>query len=117
MSDKSWGHKRICSCGKIRFYDLNKSKIECPECGETIDINFLSNTKIEKNLLKKNVPILENQKEQKNKKSSSNQKADIEKEDILDIEDTSKLPVAEIIGNNDGKKSEPKAEKDNEDQS
>ena len=44
MADKNWGQKRTCSCGKIRFYDLGKNKIECPECGEVIDIDFLSNT-------------------------------------------------------------------------
>ena len=46
MSAKAWGQKRICSCGKIRFYDLNKTKIECPECAEIIDIDFLSNNKM-----------------------------------------------------------------------
>ena len=63
MADKNWGQKRTCSCGKIRFYDLGKNKIECPECGEVIDINFLSNAKIEKNLLKKR----ENRKNEKSK--------------------------------------------------
>ena len=53
MADKSWGQKRTCSCGKIRFYDLGKNKIECPECGEVIDISFLSNNKIEKNPIKR----------------------------------------------------------------
>ena len=107
MSTKAWGQKRICSCGKIRFYDLNKTKIECPECAEIIDIDFLSNNKIEKNLLKKNKPILDsvpgNKKNKKNKKNNDEDQG-LENETSVDIDDASKLSVKEVIGEGEVKK-------------
>ena len=41
MIKPAWGTKRTCTCG-IRFYDLNKKEIECPSCGETINVEKLS---------------------------------------------------------------------------
>ena len=108
MTDKSWGQKRICSCGKIRFYDLNKSKIECPECAEIIDIDFLSNTKIEKNLLKKDSRIFNTVKDKTiNKKTSkiTSSEPEIEEKTTIDIGDVSKLSVKEITGDTGGKSS------------
>ena len=107
MSAKAWGQKRICSCGKIRFYDLNKTKIECPECAEIIDIDFLSNNKIEKNLLKKNKPILDSVPEKKidtKNKKNNDEGQNLENETSVDIEDTSNLSVKEVIGEDEGKK-------------
>ena len=106
MADKGWGQKRICSCGKIRFYDLNKSKIECPECAELIDISYLSNTKIEKNLLKKSNQRLRVDTDMgidKKNKKTKDLELEIEKETTVDIQDTSKLSAKEIIGDSDGK--------------
>ena len=108
MTDKSWGQKRICSCGKIRFYDLNKSKIECPECAEIIDIGFLTNTKIEKNLLKKSSRIFNTViNKTTNKKTSkiTSSEPEVEKKKTIDIGDVSKLPVKEITGDTEGKNS------------
>ena len=57
MAKISWGTKRTCPCGNgVRFYDLNKEEIECPSCGESINIEKLSLTTIENNLRKKPVP-------------------------------------------------------------
>ena len=106
MADKGWGQKRICSCGKIRFYDLNKSKIECPECAELIDISFLSNNKIEKNLSKKSNKRLSVDAGMGiggKKKKTKDSEPEIEKETTVDIQDTSKLSAKEIIGDSDGK--------------
>ena len=108
MADKNWGQKRTCSCGKIRFYDLGKNKIECPECGEVIDINFLSNTKIEKNLLKRSnqtLNVVTNKKINKKKPNTNDLGSEIEKETTVDIQDASKLSAKEIIGDSDGKSS------------
>ena len=116
MSAKAWGQKRICSCGKIRFYDLNKTKIECPECAEIIDIDFLSNNKIEKNLLKKNKPILDSVPEKKidtKDKKNNDEGQDLENETSVDIEKTSNLSVKEVIGEDEGKKSTNVKDTDN----
>ena len=61
MAKTSWGIKRTCPCGNgVRFYDLNKKEIECPSCGESINIEKLSLTTLENNLRKKPRPqILE----------------------------------------------------------
>ncbi len=41
MHKEDWGIKRVClSCGS-RFYDLNKSPILCPNCGEVFDIEYM----------------------------------------------------------------------------
>ena len=108
MADKNWGQKRTCSCGKIRFYDLGKNKIECPECGEVIDIDFLSNNKIEKNLLKKSnqtLKVVTDKKINKKKPNTNDSESEIEKETSADIQDTSNLSAKEIIGDSDGKNS------------
>ena len=52
MIKPAWGTKRTCTCG-IRFYDLNKKEIECPSCGETINVEKLSIYALENNLRKK----------------------------------------------------------------
>ena len=36
MYKASWGQKRICPCNKIRYYDLGREKLECPECGHIL---------------------------------------------------------------------------------
>ena len=41
MNKEAWGIKRVCSrCGS-RFYDLNKSPILCPNCGEEFDVEYM----------------------------------------------------------------------------
>ena len=42
MYKPSLGHKRICPCGKITYYDLNKIKLDCPTCGKEIEVANLS---------------------------------------------------------------------------
>ena len=45
MDKELWGIKRIClGCG-ARFYDLNKSPIICPSCGEEFDPEYLQKRK------------------------------------------------------------------------
>ena len=41
MPKPEWGAKRTCdSCG-VRFYDLNKDPIVCPECGASFALDAL----------------------------------------------------------------------------
>ena len=109
MVKASWGSKRTCPCGNgVRFYDLNKKEIECPSCGENINVEQLSISTLENNLRKKSqTQVIEEKKVVKDKKTvSSNQDPDIE---ITD-EDT-KLEVEEITGEKINKiKSEEKKE-------
>ena len=107
MAKPSWGNKRTCNCG-IRFYDLNKKEIECPSCGENINVEQLSISTLENNLRKKSqTQVIEEKKVVKDKKTvSSNKDPDIE---ITD-EDT-KIEVEEITGEKINKvKSEEKKE-------
>ena len=54
MVKTSWGTKRTCPCGNgVRFYDLNKKEIECPTCGENINVEQLLISNLESNLRKK----------------------------------------------------------------
>ena len=108
MAKPSWGNKRTCNCG-IRFYDLNKKQIECPGCGQTVDVELLSISTLENNLRKKSqTQVIEEKNVVKDKKNvSSNKGQDVE---IAD-EDT-KIEVEEITGEkiNKVKSEEKKAE-------
>ncbi len=45
MAKAEWGVKRTClSCG-VRFYDLKRTPIVCPKCGEELDIAVLQKPK------------------------------------------------------------------------
>ena len=109
MVKASWGSKRTCPCGNgVRFYDLNKKEIECPSCGENINVEQLSISTLENNLRKKSqTQVIEEKKVVKDKKKvSSNKGLDVE---IAD-EDT-KIEVEEITGEKINKvKSEEKKE-------
>ena len=107
MAKPSWGNKRTCNCG-IRFYELNKKQIECPGCGQTVDVELLSISTLENNLRKKSqTQVIEEKNVVKDKKNvSSNKGQDVE---IAD-EDT-KIEVEEITGEKINKvKSEEKKE-------
>ncbi len=45
MNKENWGIKRVCLCCGTRFYDLNKSPILCPNCGEEFDPEYLMKKK------------------------------------------------------------------------
>ncbi|MBO4405653.1 MAG: TIGR02300 family protein [Alphaproteobacteria bacterium] len=45
MNKEKWGIKRVCLCCATRFYDLNKSPIFCPNCGEEFDPEYLMKKK------------------------------------------------------------------------
>ena len=104
MAKESWGTKRTCPCGNgVRFYDLNKKEIECPSCGENINVEQLSISTLENNLRKKpQAPTVQEKK-----------KLDVDVEDKkvkkkLDVEidpvDNAKDAVEEIIGDKIKKK-------------
>ena len=38
MAKREWGNKHTClGCG-VKFYDLNRSPIECPKCGTIVEV-------------------------------------------------------------------------------
>lgn len=41
MNNNLRGERRICPCGELKFYDLNRSKLECPRCKKEIIIEAL----------------------------------------------------------------------------
>ena len=97
MTKTSWGTKRTCPCGNgVRFYDLNKKEIECPSCGEIINVEKLSISALENNLRKKPHPQIVEKKENfdsKNKSSSKGKNLDVE----VDVDNVSKTEVDEIV--------------------
>ena len=98
MAQTSWGTKRTCPCGNgVRFYDLNKKEIECPSCGESINVEHLSVSTLENNLRKKpHAKVLEEPKTAKeNKKDTSNIKDTVIE---IDSDKDSNTEVKEIIG-------------------
>mgnify|MGYP001353710294 CR=1 FL=1 len=103
MIKASWGIKRTCPCGNgVRFYDLNKKEIECPSCGENINVEQLLISTLENNLRKKSQTELAELNEEKkkiskkNKDSTKNEEPPIE----IDTEDDPKTEVKDIIGDN-----------------
>ena len=95
MVKASWGSKRTCPCGNgVRFYDLNKKEIECPSCGENINVEQLSISTLENNLRKKSqTQIIEEKRIKVDKKPPKKKGTDVE---IAD-EDT-KIDIPEITG-------------------
>lgn len=109
MVKPSWGTKRTCTCG-IRFYDLNKKEIECPGCGENINVAALSVANIEDNLRKKVIvqPVVEEKvaptpvkKASKKEESKTDQSDDVQ--EVVE-EENENLEVEEIIGDKIEKK-------------
>ena len=98
MAKISWGTKRTCPCGNgVRFYDLNKKEIECPSCGESINIEKLSLTTLENNLRKKPHSQILRENENvgiKDKKPLNTKNLDVK----VNTGDVPKTEVDEIIG-------------------
>ena len=98
MAKTSWGTKRTCPCGNgVRFYDLNKKEIECPSCGESVNIEKLSITALENNLRKKpRTLILEKNKNVgvQSEKPLNTKNLDV----VIDTDDVPKTGIDEIIG-------------------
>ena len=42
MYKESWGLKRICPMCSKQYYDLGRTKLECPECNREIEVTTLS---------------------------------------------------------------------------
>ena len=109
MVKASWGSKRTCPCGNgVRFYDLNKKEIECPSCGENINVEQLSISTLENNLRKKS----QSQIIEENKVVSKKKVSDKDTVEISDAEP--RIDVEEITGEKISKKKE-KSEEEKED--
>ena len=102
MIKTSWGTKRTCPCGNgVRFYDLNKKEIECPSCGESINVEQLSISNIENNLRKKpQTRVVKEIKEPKESEKKS-KTPDLE---VQDAELNEKTEVEDIITDKTKKK-------------
>ena len=103
MVKESWGIKRTCPCGNgVRFYDLNKKEIECPSCGENINVEQLSISTLENNLRKKpQAQIIESNKEVNKKKVGKDKDTSNDKDTIIEEDDSGanpKIEAEEIIG-------------------
>ena len=55
MYKESWGEKRICPMCSKQYYDLDRSELECPECGKEIEVTTSLDLDVEENLV---VPML-----------------------------------------------------------
>ena len=42
MAKESWGKKRTCPKCEIRFYDLNKDPLLCPNCGHSFSLESIT---------------------------------------------------------------------------
>jgi len=45
VAKPEWGQKRTCSGCGLRFYDLIRDPITCPNCGEAVDPSAFSKTR------------------------------------------------------------------------
>ena len=45
VAKPQWGQKRTCSGCGLRFYDLMRDPITCPNCGEAVDPTAFSKTR------------------------------------------------------------------------
>ena len=110
MIKPSWGSKRTCPCGNgVRFYDLNKKEIECPSCGENINVEQLSISTLENNLRKKSQTQIIAEKDVKPDKTiPSNKDA---KTDVEIADKDTKIEVEEITGEKISNKKKKKKKK------
>ena len=61
MKNHHRGLKQTCPCGEFKFYDFNRSKLECPKCNKEIILEALVKKKIiSKSSLQDNKTIREN---------------------------------------------------------
>ena len=103
MIKTSWGTKRTCPCGNgVRFYDLNKKEIECPSCGENINVEQLSISNIENNLRKKPQTRVVKEVETLNESDNKSKTPDLE---VQDAELNEKTEAEDIIDDKTKKKS------------
>ena len=103
MVKASWGTKRTCPCGNgVRFYDLNKKEIECPSCGENINVEQLSISNIENNLRKKPQTRVVKEVETLNESDNKSKTPDLE---VQDAELNEKTEAEDIIDDKTKKKS------------
>ena len=45
VAKPEWGQKRTCSGCGLRFYDLTRDPITCPNCGDAVDPTVFSKTR------------------------------------------------------------------------
>ncbi|MDR1475649.1 MAG: TIGR02300 family protein [Holosporales bacterium] len=53
MTKIELGRKHVCTSCESKFYDLNRSRIACPQCNTEIDLKYFSNKKQKDKKVKK----------------------------------------------------------------
>ena len=86
MYKASWGQKRICPCNKIRYYDLGREKLECPECGKEIEVLNLAKPRRGRKPGALKMKIIESESLKAKPKAIPEEDLDIENVDNADIE-------------------------------
>tara|TARA_B100001013_G_scaffold269748_1_gene171056 strand:+ start:201 stop:569 length:369 start_codon:yes stop_codon:yes gene_type:complete len=86
MYKASWGQKRICPCNKIRYYDLGREKLECPECGKEIEVLNLAKPRRGRKPGALKMKIIESESLIAKPKATPEEDLDIENVDDTDIE-------------------------------
>ena len=86
MYKASWGQKRICPCNKIRYYDLGREKLECPECGKEIEVLNLAKPRRGRKPGALKMKINEVESLKAKPKATPDEDLDIENVDNVDIE-------------------------------
>ena len=87
MYKKAWGLKRICPMCSKQYYDLDRTELECPECGKEIEVTTMSRPRRGRKPGSTNTAPLVNSIPPKTK----------EKEDDLNIENLNLSSNEEII--------------------
>jgi len=104
VAKPEWGQKRTCpGCG-LRFYDLIRDPITCPNCGGTVDPTAFSKTRRSRAAPAKPVVVTAPRVEDSTDPSSSAAVADDEEDDNDVLEDPSDLgdDVSDVVDNGEG---------------
>ena len=113
MGKTEWGRKRICPSCALKYYDFNRSPINCPSCNAEFDSdlylksrkgkNLTSKTNIDNNENLSNIEELDNDIESETPEDDNNSEVnkDLEAETDIVIEDDVSF-VDEEESNEDG---------------
>ena len=100
MSKPEWGIKRVCPSCSIKYYDFNKSPINCPKCKFEFDPDLLLKSRKGRSIATKTEVNQTSNDVQKEKETLENDINSIENnEDILEIDDETEVEDNDIDNN------------------
>jgi uncharacterized protein (TIGR02300 family) len=100
MSKPEWGIKRVCPSCSIKYYDFNKSPINCPKCKFEFDPDLLLKSRKGRSIATKTEVNQTSNDVQKEKETLENDINSIENnEDILEIDDETEIEDNDIDNN------------------